>query len=416
MTLGFQESGARGCSAEVWRRGGAVGAGPFAYAIICANGVSLVKGDSPPAFTFFVKDAAQFDWLLRTDAYSAALSFVRGDFEIQGDLIDAIRFKSATTRHGLSTLLASIAARFAPGRVESRFQTVRKAAKNVHFHYDRSNDFYRAFLDPRMVYSCAYFADPNQGIEEAQLAKLDHICRKLDLHPGERFADIGCGWGALVIHAAEKYGAVALGCTLSSQQEGFARTITAEKCIGHQAMVRKLDYRQLRGSFQKIASVGMFEHVWRHRLRNYFRAVFNMLEDDGLFLNHGIIRPEGVRDGPETLFLQRRVFPGGELAYLSIVIREAERAGFEVLDVENLRPHYALTCRHWVERMQRNAQACLREASAETYRTWLLYLAGSAVSFERGLTDVYQILLAKRRSRVRYLTREYMYRGVSSGV
>ena len=214
-----------------------------------------------------------------------------------------------------------------------------------------------------MVYSCAYFANPHLDIDSAQLAKLDHICRKLDIQPGDRFLDVGCGWGALVVHAAGRYGAIAQGCTLSPQQAEFARSAVAERGLEHRALITQLDYRQLAGSFRKVASVGMFEHVGRHRLRTYFRRIFEMLDRDGLFLNHGIIRPEGVTDGPETLFLQRRVFPGGELASLSTVIRAAEQAGFEVIDVENLRPHYAITCRSWVERLQRNVDACLKAVS-----------------------------------------------------
>jgi cyclopropane-fatty-acyl-phospholipid synthase len=380
------------------------------YEVIYRDGQSLIRGSGHPAFTFLLKDAQQFDWLLRSDLYSAALAFIRGDFDIRGDIISAIRFKTETTRRGLRDLIASIAARLAPSRIESWFQTSSRATQNVRFHYDRSNDFYRSFLDSRMVYSCAYFKDPNQNLDEGQLAKLDHICRKLDLRHEERFLDIGCGWGALVLRAAEKYGALATGCTLSRQQDLFAAKLIAERKLEDRVVVQESDYRKLAGRFDKIASVGMFEHVGRRRLREYFRTVFSLLDDEGLFLNHGIIRPEGTTDGPETLFLQRKVFPGGELASLSTVSREAGRAGFEVLDVENLRPHYALTCRRWVERLQQNVAECLRHVDHETYHTWLLYLAGSALSFEAGDTDLCQILMAKRRpSKFRRLTRDYIY-------
>jgi cyclopropane-fatty-acyl-phospholipid synthase len=380
------------------------------YEVIYRDGGSQIQGSGRPAFSFLVADPQQYQQLLRSDLYSAALGFIRGDFEIHGDIIAAIRFKSEVTRRGIGDLFASIAARLSPSRIESWFQTSLRAARNIRFHYDRSNGFYRSFLDSRMVYSCAYFKDPNQSLDDAQTAKLDHICRKLDLRPQEQFLDIGCGWGALVVRAAEKYGAVATGCTLSAEQDRFAAQVIAEKTLEDRAFIYECDYRKLQGRFNKIASVGMFEHVGRRRLRQYFRRVFNFLEDDGLFLNHGIIRPEGTKDGPETLFLQRKVFPGGELASLSTVIQEAERSGFEILDVENLRPHYALTCRRWVERLQRNAIKCLEYVDYETYRTWLLYLAGSALSFDTGRTDLCQILMAKRRTaQSRRLTREYMY-------
>jgi cyclopropane-fatty-acyl-phospholipid synthase len=380
------------------------------YEVLYSDGRSLLRGSGHPAFSFLLRDDRQLEWLLRSDLYSAALAFIRGDFDIHGDIISAIRFKMESTQRGLRDLLASIAAQLAPGRIETWFQTSSRAAQNIRFHYDRSNDFYKLFLDSRMVYSCAYFKDSDNNIEEAQLAKLDHICRKLDLRPQDQFLDIGCGWGALVLRAAEKYGAVATGCTLSLQQDLFAARLIADKNLKDRVTIHESDYRNVVGQFNKIASVGMFEHVGRRRLQKYFRKVFSLLDDDGLFLNHGIVRPEGIKEGPETLFLQRKVFPGGECTTVSNVIREAERAGFEIVDVESLRPHYALTCRRWVERLRQNMASCLNHVDSETYRTWVLYLAGSALSFEAGATDVCQILMAKRRtSQARRLTREYMY-------
>jgi cyclopropane-fatty-acyl-phospholipid synthase len=381
-----------------------------AYEVIYRNGTSIMSGEGRPAFTFFVRDLRQFDRVLHGDPYSAAIGFVQGGFDIQGDLVAAIRLKTAASRRGLRYWLATAAAQLAPRRLEAWIQTESRAARNIRFHYDRSNDFYRLFLDSRMVYSCAYFQDPAESIENAQLAKLDHICRKLDLRPCERFLDVGCGWGALAIRAAEKHGALATGCTLSVQQASFGAQAASQAGLGSRVVIQESDYRRLSGSFDKIASVGMFEHVGRRRLRAYFRKINALLEDNGLFLNHGIVRPEGVMDGPETLFLQQRVFPGGELTHLSTVIREAEGAGFEVLDVENLRPHYALTCRSWVERLQQHAAECHSLVDDRTYRTWLLFLAASAFSFENGATDIYQVLLAKRSAaQKRHLTRSYMY-------
>ena len=174
--------------------------------------------------------------------------------------------------------------------------------------------------------------------------------------------------------------------------------------------LRKADYRDMTGRYDKIASVGMFEHEGRRRLGQYFRKIHTLLHDDGLFLNHGIVRPEEVGDGPETLFLQGEVFPGGELVHLSDVVREAGEAGFEVLDIENLRPHYALTCRAWAQRLQQNADHCRLLIGDTAYRTWLLYISASALSFEDGSTDVVQVLMAKRgRQTQRPLTRDYIY-------
>ncbi len=367
-------------------------------------------GEGDPGFTLVVSNRGQLDALLRSDPYSAAMGFIRGEFAVRGDLTACIRFHGAASPPGIRYRLFTALAGFAPGRIEAWAQSRSRAARNISFHYDRSYDFYRQFLDSRMVYSCAYFKDRSWNLDQAQLAKLDLICRKLDLQPGDRFLDVGCGWGGLVIHAAASLGATATGCTLSRLQSEHAESAVRAAGLEGRATVRGIDYRDMPGRFNKIASVGMFEHVGRRRLEGYFRHVCGLLEDGGLFLNHGIMRPQRERDRPETLFLQRRVFPGGELAHLSDVIRYAENAGFEVLDVENLRPHYALTCKAWVNNLQTKADECVRLVGAETYRTWLLYLSASAVSFEDGKSDVYQVLMSKRSSKHSpHLTRDYMY-------
>lgn len=380
---------------------------PESYAVEFASGAEEPHGDGRPEFTLVVRDRDHLRRLLAADAYSAALSFIRADFDVRGDLVAAVRFFQARAPRGWRAHLHAAAARLAPRRIETWFQTPARAARNIRFHYDRSNEFYQQFLDRRMVYSCGYFRTPDTSLDEAQVAKLDLICRKLDLQTSDRFLDIGSGWGALLMHAAERYGVHATGCTLSRSQAEYTSEL-ARRTPGVTVAVREMDFRDLAGRFDKIASVGMFEHVGRHRLRTYFRKVYELLEPEGFFLNHGIVRPQFVTDGPQTLFVQRRVFPGGELAHLSDVIRAAELTGFEVLDVEDLRPHYALTCRAWVERLQRNAAACLDAVDLTTHRTWLLYLAGSAASFEDGLAGLSQVLLAKRSSPRRPLTREYI--------
>jgi cyclopropane-fatty-acyl-phospholipid synthase len=353
---------------------------------------------------------AQGQRILHGDLYAAARDFVRGEFDIDGDLFAAIRLARMTARHGWSQWLRSSLARLGPYRLESWLQTRRRAARNIRSHYDLPVDFYRQFLDSRLNYSCAYFTEPERSLEQAQLAKLDHICRKLDLRSGERFLDVGCGWGALVAHAAARCGASATGCTLSASQAGYAAKHLSDVGLAGFARVIECDYRDIEGRFHKIASVGMFEHVGRLRMRPYFECLYRRLEPAGLLLNHGIMRPQPVRDSVESCFLRRQVFPGGELVHLGDTIRAAEQAGFEVLDVENLRPHYALTCRSWVRQLLQNETRCLSIVGGETYRTWLLYLAASALSFEEGQTDVYQVLMAKRASsQGRCLTRAYMY-------
>lgn len=391
----------------------AVPTGPKAalptFAVRSADGREERRGEGEPAFTVVVPDAGHFQRVFQADAYSAALSFIRGEFDVVGDLVAAVRLHKATEGPSLRRYWHAAAARLAPQRHETWFQTRGRAARNIRYHYNRSNAFYAQFLDSRMVYSCAYFCTADVSLEEAQVAKLDLICRKLDLRPGDRLLDIGCGWGALLVHAAEHYGVVGTGCTLSTRQAEFARNAMRARVPTMNIVIHEADFRDITGRFDTIASVGMFEHVGRHRLRSYFHKIHDLLTPGGLFLNHGIVRPESVSDDAQTLFLQRRVFPGGELAHLSDTIREAELEGFEVLDVEDLRPHYAMTCRAWVERLRQNAAACLQTVDRATYRTWLLYLAGAAAAFEDGLTSVCQLLLGKCGSQRRHLTREYMY-------
>ena len=222
------------------------------WSVLFSDGTEQRFGDGTPCFTFCVPTRKAFQSLLATDVYSAAVAFVRGEFDVNGDLEAAIRFKGWQPRSGLRKHLFGAAARWAAA-LETAFQTEAQAVHNIRFHYDRSNEFYGLFLEPRMVYSCAYFRSPDTTLEDAQAAKLNHICRKLDLQPGERFLDVGCGWGALIGHAAVQYGVAATGCTLSRAQHAWA---VAGLCGN--AHVLECDYRDLDGHYDKIASVGMF--------------------------------------------------------------------------------------------------------------------------------------------------------------
>ena len=374
------------------------------WAAAFSGGGGRHEGDGAPAFTLRVADQPALDRLLATDSYSAAMAYVRGEFDVDGDLCAAIRWKSRAARSAWRTGLFATIARCAT-TLESVFQSKAQTARHIRFHYDRSNEFYRLFLDPRMVYSCAYFRRPEADLAEAQFAKLDHICRKLDVQPGERFLDIGCGWGALIEHAVTHYGASATGCTVSLAQ--FAH---ASESDNENVQVLEQDYRDLSGHFDKIASVGMFEHVGRRRAPQYFRKIADLLEPGGLFLNHAIARPQTVNDDPASLFVRRRIFPGGELIHLGETICLAEEAGLEVLDVENLRPHYARTCRLWEQRLAAHREEALRLVDERTFRAWRIWLAASSLSFEEGYSSINQILMAKRGGVRRKWTREYMYR------
>lgn len=292
---------------------------------------------------------------------------------------------------------------------------VQKHKKQISFHYDVSNDFYRIWLDRKMVYSCAYFERGDESIDEAQLNKLDLICRKLQLVPGEKFLDVGCGWGGLIIHAAKNYGVYAKGITLSMEQFDLADELIKREGLGSRCEVSLQDYRELdeESYYDKVASVGMFEHVGIKNLPLFFGAVKKVLKEKGLFLNHGITKKEKWQSrDPSSEFLDKYIFPGGELDQLGHVLQVMEDNSLEILDVENLRTHYAKTLRLWVGRLQRRKKEALRFVDEETYRKWIIYMAASALSFEEGNISVFQMLGSKQTraglSRMP-LTRAYIY-------
>ncbi len=288
---------------------------------------------------------------------------------------------------------------------------------NISHHYDVSNAFYRLWLDARLVYSCAYFKSDGDTLDDAQVAKLDHICRKLRLAPGERFLDIGCGWGALLIHAAERYGVEATGITLSQNQFDYAREQVAARGLAGRVKVELRDYLDLpEGAlYDKVASVGMFEHVGVARFPTYFGKIRRVLKPGGLVLNHGITHnPLGAQSLGSGIgdFVEEYVFPGGELTHVAKVIEGMAAQGLEVIDGEALREHYAKTLWRWCERLEASADAARAEVGEERYRVWRIYLAGSAHAFDRGWLSLWQVLAGKPLPDGRLphpLTRDYMY-------
>lgn len=265
----------------------------------------------------------------------------------------------------------------------------------IQFHYDHPLDFYRIFLDTNMVYSCGYFDDGITDLDAAQSAKLDYVLAKLRLEPGMSILDIGCGYGSLVIRAAG-HGARAHGITLSTVQFEEANRRIRELGLEDRATIELRDYRDLAGmQFDRIASIGMVEHVGREKQREYFSVAFNALRPGGLFLNHGIAEQSPGRNTPRNAFIENYVFPDGDLIAVSDTLGFAERTGFEVRDVENLREHYARTLQHWVDRIDAHRDEAIEIAGNAAYRTWRLYMAGSAVSFENASIAIFQSLLAK---------------------
>ena len=275
----------------------------------------------------------------------------------------------------------------------------------IQFHYDISNEFYELFLDPEMVYSCGYFTDWSNSIEQAQQDKLDMICRKLQLKPGERFLDIGCGWGALVCHAARHYGVQAHGITLSQRQLDYARAKVTRLGLDDRITLELRDYRHLEGEWDKIASIGMVEHVGIANMTGYMQKVRSLLPDRGMFLNHGLTRPAKAtarkfrKMRPERRLLARYIFPGGELDHIGHMLETMEASGFEVHDVEGWRDHYAHTCKLWCQRLSAREQEAIQHVGAEKYRMWILYLAGVSMAIRDGSACIFQTVATNRRSK-----------------
>ena len=283
-----------------------------------------------------------------------------------------------------------------------------KDAAQIQFHYDVSDAFYELWLDPRQVYSCAYYSDSAMTLAKAQEAKLDHICRKLMLQPGERFLDIGSGWGGLLMWAAENYGVDATGITLSRNQHAHVQKLITAKGLGSRVRIELRDYRDLPDDqpFHKVSSVGMFEHVGHANMTAYFQKVLSLLNPGGLVLNHGITA--GGLDNSQLGagmgdFIEKYIFPGGELLHVSAVLEHMARAGLEMLDTENMRPHYARTLWDWSDALESQLETARKILSADggderaekTLRAYRLYLAGSAMSFEQGWISLHQMLATR---------------------
>ena len=365
-----------------------------------------------PTVTLRLNDSAAAMALKHPTLLTLAEAYIEGKADLEGDVREAIRGAEAISRAMPQAIFRS------RGATPNGRHTKRVDRQAIQHHYDVSNEFYALWLDPRMVYSCAYFEDESDSLEKAQLQKLDHICRKLRLTPGERFLDIGCGWGALAMHAAERYGVDATGITLSENQHRLANERIKAAGLQDRCRVLLQDYRDTTGEevYDKVASVGMFEHVGLRNLPGYFGVVRRLLREKGLFLNHGITssdvknRAVGLGAGE---FIGRYVFPKGELPHLHRAIHDMSEQDLEVHDVESLRPHYAKTLGFWSANFERNLDAAVASAGERIARIWRIYLAGCAHAFEQGWVTIYQVLASRQTIPGRTalpLTREWMYR------
>ena len=335
-------------------------------------------------------------------------AFVAGELEVEGDLGETLklseRFRGIKVdrKDLLEALRAARRLNALPlrepeppaaeARLGGRLHSLRRDKQAIEHHYDVSNRFYELVLGPTMVYSCAYFASEDESLDSAQTRKLDVVCRKLNLQPDERLLDVGCGWGSLVIHAATHYGVRAVGVTISPAQAELARARVREAGLEDAIEIRLADYRDTDdGRYDKVASVGMVEHVGTAQLPGYFAHLRELLKPGGLLLNHGIVRPREQKRNPKS-FAWRFVFPDGELQTLSRILTEMERAGFEPRDTESLREHYALTLRAWFANQLANQEEATREAGEQRERVWRLHNIGAALGFERGDLSVHQVL------------------------
>jgi len=287
------------------------------------------------------------------------------------------------------------------GRIEAK----RDNTDYIQFHYDVSNDFYKLFLGDEMVYTCAYFKEWDNSLEQAQRDKMDLICRKLRLQPGEKMLDIGFGWGGLICHAAQHYGVKAHGITLSQEQLNYAQQKIDELGLSDQVTVEICDYADHKGHYDKISSVGMSEHIGTANYPRYFEKINSLLRDRGLVLNHAIARRakatkrQAKKIRPERKFLLKYIFPGSELIPVGTTADTLENTGFEVHDVESLREHYALTLKYWSKNLTANKEEAIRLVGPERYRLWAAYMTGGSVGFTAGSIKIYQVLASKRASK-----------------
>lgn len=379
--------------------------------------ISLWNGQShdlgtfeTPAITLHAKSVAAMPLLLSPGLDSLGEAYVEGKIDIDGSLTDIIDIGYELARTSPET-----AGRL--HRVADFFTHSKSSDKQaIQYHYDVSNEFYKLWLDRRMVYSCAYFENGDEDLATAQQKKIDHILTKIQIQPGQTLLDIGCGWGALVIRAARKFGARCVGITLSKNQFDWATEMVKAMDLTDRVEIRLQDYRDITGRFDRVTSVGMFEHVGCSNLVEYFTRVQSLLAEDGIAMNHGITSTSANPD--ETgygggAFIDKYVFPDGELPHLSFALNAMQEGGLEAFDVENLRRHYARTLRLWSANYEANAAQLRELVDEQKFRIWRIYLAGCAYAFESDDVAIYQIVARKAGTRASKLpwSRRYIYDG-----
>ncbi len=372
------------------------------------NGQTFDLSSDPPRVTIKVNSPSALRYLMVPSLYNLGRAYVEGAIDLHGRVADII---------SIGNELAASSNKV-PGRLSRALHllpqhTKEKDSEAIRYHYDVSNEFYQQFLDPNMVYSCAYFETGAEDLAQAQVKKIDHILNKIGLQKGHTLLDIGCGWGALVIRAAQR-GARCIGVTLSENQAALARERVSRLGLQDAIEIRLQDYRDVEGQFDRITSVGMFEHVGVDNLPEYFGRVNKLLTANGVVMNHGITTTDiECRSTPYGggEFIDQYVFPHGELAHLSTVIQAMQQGGLEVRDVENLRRHYARTCANWSDNFESNAETIKTMTDQKHYRIWRVYLAGCAYAFSHDWISLYQIVCGKAGQDPVQIpwSRQYMY-------
>ena len=372
------------------------------------NGQQFDFGQHAPQVTIRVPHVSALAYLLTPSLANLGQAYVEGKLEVEGKVNEIIKIANALAFHTLEP-----EGKF--GRIAHPFLHNRKKdAEAIQYHYDVSNDFYKVWLDDNMVYSCAYFENGDEDLATAQLKKIDHILTKIQVRPGDALLDIGCGWGALVIRAAQKYGARCVGITLSKNQYALAKERVEQAGLADRIEIRLQDYRDVTGKYDRITSVGMFEHVGLKNLPMYFAKIHALLEDDGFAMNHGITSTD-ARNGETAYgageFIGKYVFPHGELPHIGNVLTAMQESGLEALDVENLRRHYARTCSIWADNFETNTGRIKSLVDDRRFRIWRVYLAGCAYAFAQDWVSINQVVCSKAKRDIETLpwSRRYIY-------
>jgi cyclopropane-fatty-acyl-phospholipid synthase len=372
------------------------------------NGQQFDFGQGNPQVTIRVPHVSSLAYLLTPSLSNLGKGYVEGKLEVEGRANEIIRIANTLAKETLKP-----EGKFAR-LVRPLHHTKKKDQEAIQYHYDVSNDFYRVWLDENMVYSCAYFENGNEDLATAQLKKIDHILTKIRVRPEDRLLDIGCGWGALVIRAAQKYKARCVGVTLSQNQYELATERVRQAGLEGQIEIRLEDYRDVEGTFDRITSVGMFEHVGTKNLPAYFSKMRDLLADDGFAMNHGITTTD-INNGETPYgggdFIEKYVFPYGELPHISHVLRTMQEGGLEALDVENLRLHYAKTCSAWADNFEANTDRIRTLVDDKRFRIWRVYLAGCAYAFTQDWISINQVVCSKAGRDISTLpiSRKHMY-------